>query len=241
MKRILALIALIIMLTFGGYICLKRQVLNKYVFHDEVYEEFLEELSNRTFLKIESQKNDNTEEYITIDKLSVKNEYQNFSKVEEGTNSLIGEKYVLYGEDGNFIASISFGKDYIGKVEMIKSQDIMGKKRWRTDYLNYIGVKDDLDLFNYLITIKNKEYNFFSKIKEIKGDYEIHNILSDYALGNEVVFFTGDLEGYMTKIDAKTREAFIIKDRQSYYIAFTGLDYFNNEKIREVLENLIIE
>ena len=240
MKKSLAVVALVATLLIGGYVFYKRCVVNKYIYENETYNNFVDALDKRSFMKIES-KEPVSDDYISMGKISLKNDFQDFVRVDQGNNSLIGEKYVLYSDSGTFVAGINFGRDYLGKVEMIKSQDIVGKKTWRTAYLKELGIKSDLELLEYVISIKDKKYNFFNSIREIKGDYEIKRILSSYALGDEVTIFTGDLDGYMTSINDKTREAFVFKNGVGYYITFMGLDYFNNDRIKDVLENLVIK
>ncbi len=238
-KKLFYVLVLILLVVFVGY---KLVILNNYKISRVMtssYKDFLDGLKNKKTISLESKEMTGEAEYVQIDGLHIKNDFPGY-KVSVQENEVVDQKNILIeNEAGDRSAVIRFGLDTSAKVQVIKSQDEKGN--FRTKYLEKKKIEDDLDLFEYLLKIKDKKYNIFTSTKTIKGDYYIHQVMSSYMLGSDVIYFEGDKKGYMTNLEDLGWEAFLFKDGRSYYITFWGADYFSEEKIIEILENALLD
>ncbi len=238
-KTVLFIVVLFVML-LCGFIGYKTYLLSKYkIYKDDNYLRFIEGLVNHDVITIKSNGKQDNVEYISSDGISLKNDYSDFTHVNEDITMF--KMYVLYDEKKNFISCISFGEDKNEKVELIKSTDVVDSKVINK-FLEKNNITNDMELLDYLIRTKDEKNNIFTSAAEIKCTYVIHYIMDSFASGSPVTYFEGDITGYMTKVSDKAKEVFVFKDKdgQGYYITFMGLDYFTDERILDVLENLVI-
>lgn len=239
-KKLFLVIGILLITLIGGFIGYKMYLLSKYeIYKDVRYTNFLEGLVNHDTVTIKSSGKQDNVDYISSDGISLKNDYSDFIK--ENTESLSYEMYSLSDKDQNVISYISFGEDRYEKIELIKDTDMV-KSKVINKFLEKNNITNDMELLDYLIRTKDEKNNIFTSAEKIKCTYVIHFIMSCYALGNPVTYFDGDIVGYMTRVDDKTKEAFVFKDKdgQGYFITFIGLNYFTDERILDVLENLVI-
>jgi len=240
-KKLFLVIGILLIMLIGGFIGYKSYLLFKYKVNkdEEGYKDFIEGLNNHNTVTVKSNGKQDETEYISTGGISIKNDFSGF--IEHSENIPLTKRYVLYDENKKVIAFIMFGVNNYDKVEFIKETDLIDKNV-SDKFFKKKDITNDIELFNYLVETKDKKLNIFSSIEEIKSTYVIYNVLSSYGMRKPMTYFEGDIVGYMSKYDDKTKEVHILGDNneQSYYITFYGLDYFTDERILEVLENLVI-
>lgn len=180
----------------------------------------------------------NNTDYFKVNNVMIKNDFEQFEKVDEKIDS-----YILYDDDNKVKAGIKF-LEYVPFVEGLLDVDIFGMNNTKIsedDIENFMkkhNFKDDFDFIEYLSSIKDENVTFFTSIEKRKdlyiGQFLMNNILVDGAYRK----IDGDYDGYYVEIDANTVEANIVVGGKKYIITFSNRDYFTEKYIDELISTL---
>ena len=108
-----------------------------------------------------------------------------------------------------------------------------------SNHLKY-NIDNDVDLIKFIRNRKKKDCSFITPVTSIKENYFFNYIETVLPDLDTITYLEGDLEGYMFETD-NYKQACIIKDDKLYCITFYKLNYFDDEKIQDILNSLIIE
>ena len=181
-------------------------------------------------------------------KIKVKNYFADFEKGDMDSNY---EYYMLYNEDNKVSAAIMFGQfdTQLTNIDKIDKDSPYYEFNYfplyisnflRNTYLKKYDIKNDIDLIKYIRNTKKIDCNIFTPVVVLKENYFFNYIETVLPDLNNITYLEGDLEGYMFETDTY-KQACIIKNNKLYCITFYKLDYFDDEKIRDILNSLIIE
>ena len=111
----------------------------------------------------------------------------------------------------------------------------------RNHSLEKHNIKNDVDLIKYIRSRKKKEVNVFTPSMVIKEDY-LFNFLEASVYNNidNITYLENEKIGYILNYDTY-KEANIIVDDTIYNIVFVNLNYFDNNKISNILDTLRIK
>ncbi len=215
---------------------------------------FLKKYEDAKVLKIESYSTDKRKEtdYFSNKsdqyKIKVKNYFNDFEIGDSDTNY---EYYMLYNDDGKIKAAFMFGQfetqlynidrfDKDSQYYEFNFFPLYISSMLRNHYLDKYNIKNDVDLIKYIRERKKIECNFLSSITTIKENYFFNYIETVLPDLDKITYLEGDYEGYMFESDSY-KQACIIKDDKLYCLTFYKLEYFDDEKISDILNSVIIE
>ena len=215
---------------------------------------FLKKYEDAKVLKIESYSTDKRKEtdYFSNKsdqyKIKVKNYFNDFEIGDSDTNY---EYYMLYNDDGKIKAAFMFGQfetqlynidrfDKDSQYYEFNFFPLYISSMLRNHYLDKYNIKNDVDLIKYIRERKKIECNFLSSITTIKENYFFNYIETVLPDLDNITYLEGDYEGYMFESDSY-KQACIIKDDKLYCLTFYKLEYFDDEKISDILNSVIIE
>jgi len=150
---------------------------------------------------------------------------KNIFKKENENNTVIG-----FYEDSSYLENI---KKMLNEIDDVKH-----------DYQNIFNkydITDDLKLYSFLTNYDMSKVSVFTPISKIIEKKVVGQILELYPFSNyKVTIIDGDLNGYILDNGNASRSALIKYNDKNYIIMFINKDYFNNEKIIEILSTLKI-
>ncbi len=195
----------------------------------------------------------NEEEYLTFQNMKIKNDFKNFIQINDNiTNDTL--KLSLRSDDlSSSITTDSFmmgkGETYIKYLKsnpLLFSNDYENSKKFintnLTKFLDKNNIKNDYDLFNYLINKDNFNNNIFTSLTDIQDKYALAYLTSIIIPKIEkITYLKGDYNGYLFKINQNLYEVSIQTDNDTRYIfTFIGSNYFNKNKIKELIQTIVI-
>ena len=180
--------------------------------------------------------------------MKVKNYFNDFEAGDFDTNY---EYYMLYDDNNQVEAAFMMGQfdTQLSSINSLDRNSLYYEFNYfplyistflRNRFLKKYDINDDVDLIKYIRSRKKINCDFFTPITSIKENYFynfIETVLPDL---DKVTYIEGDLHGYMYEADSY-KQACIIKDDKMYCLTFSKLDYFDDEKIKDILESLVIE
>ena len=194
------------------------------------------------------------EEYLIFNNIKIKNVFEKFKENDNRNDIDDYIEYLLYDDDNKLIASFGLGKLDFTWIGQFSGE---GKQLYETDFkyfnevdraniLNKNNIKNDIDLIKYLAENKDNRYNIFSSMKKMKENYAIkyfsYNIL---PILESYTLIEGDYIGYginYTSTSSKIREFSILHSNEKYLFTFMWKDdYFNDEKIKDLLATIVID
>lgn len=194
-----------------------------------------------------------TEDYLSFKNIKVKNEFSNFKKL-ENQYSEDTIKYVLHDENNNVKASFWMGTtvSYIDTFRNDSSIFFTYGKRITNDTLIEIldenKVTNDIQLLNYLVSMKNVKNNIFTSVKAMKKNYAIQFMVAAMMPQIEsVTMIDGDYTGFIYNMKqqgslSNVYEARIISDNKVYFFTFLSKDdYFSKQDINRILNSVEFE
>ena len=181
-------------------------------------------------------------------KIKIKNY---FDKFEQGEYDNDYEYYMLYNEDDKVEAAFMMGKTNT-QIENIKNGykdtpyyefnyfPLYISKYSRIRFLSKHKINDDVALIKYLRQRKKIDPTFTTPLLSIKENYFFNYIEASQTNLESVTYIEGDYYGYIKEYE-NNKQVIIIKDDNAYYLTFYNLSYFSEEKIKDILESLLIE
>lgn len=197
------------------------------------------------------EQQENTDYYVAKTSeytMKIKNELEGF---EEGDHDVNYEYHLLYDEDNTIKAAFMMGK-FETQIHAIKNYDessyyyefnrfpLYISNVLREYYLDKNEIKDDVDLIKYIREREKIHCNFLTPIITIKENFFFNFVENNLPEVDNITYIEGDLKGYMYETDT-FKQACIIKDDKLYCLTFYKLDYFTDEKIKDILSSLVIE
>lgn len=242
MKKIFIIIAFIFSLSAAIFLIYFVNLNSKYklTFTDDYYT-IISGLKNKERLNIEHKETD--KELFTYKDLSMENIFKNFKKDErEELKDL--ERYLLTDDEDNTVAifNIAYENTYLNWSKTSASIYGIEDKTFQSidpKVVESLNLKNDLELFDYLIALPDKK-KFIEK-KEIKeADYYLATYC-DIVIPrvNELKTIEGDYSGYILGLD-DIYEVSIFDDDKRYILSFYG-EYFNLDMIQNLISTITIK
>ena len=239
----LKLILKILLLCLGFYIGYKFYFLYKYRVSSKTinnYDEFINLISDTDTINIDVKILENVD-YLKFNNMKIKNEWSNtLELIKDNTYS---HKYIQYDEDKN----IKFSIELSGPEQNIIDTFIKDSKNANDGvynrYYKQNEVSDLISLLKYLAKNNNNESNIFTNSIKIEWIYTMYALpASIFEHATKIKFIEGSYKGILCEYESNNQITVIInKDSKSYGIQFYGLDYFTEERIKSILETLVIE
>lgn len=251
MKRIIIIITTVFMLVLmGAYLAFKLYKMDYYSLDNlKNYKEYYKSLYIKDTINVKYNEIPNEEQLVFKD-FSIRNDFQNFIRLGEPHSTEDYEKYVLYDENNNGIASIWFAtgyslvESYKEEVIVFNSEEIRYEQMAFKEFFKEKDIVDDFDLFNYLIKSKDKSNTIFDSIEEMKSNYILHYLFSMGFSYDGITLIEGDLKGYMKEYkigDNTIVEVDLYSGDDIYGITFFYNEYFTDEYIKELLNTIEIK
>lgn len=212
----------------------------------ENYQNFIDSLYIKETINIkhnELSQND----YLEFKAMKIKNEFQEFKKLEYPQSTEDSLKLVLDKKDSkNKIAFWMSETDTY--VELLKTDKTLfgtGDNRITngnlTDVLKKNNITNDIELFQFLEKQKSVKNNIFTSIKQMKENYALQFMVSVCLPTIEnITLIDGDYQGYIFNMK-NMKEVSILKNNKRYVFMFMDTTYFTDEKIKDLLSTLVIE
>ena len=190
------------------------------------------------------KKNLTDNDYLELfDSIKIKNEFKDFEK-QEKVKSTISETYILYDKNNKSKATMKIGitTTYVDKLvtELKTYAENINTKEMKK-YLEKNNIKDDKKLFEFINNKSIKKINIFTKISDMKENYILKALKTNVLPSlNSITFITGDYDGYILNLNSDMKEIHIYYNDRIYYFLFMKLGYFTDDKIKDLLETVII-
>ena len=236
-KKGLLVFLVVLVLLIGVYFAYKLYLISYY--SDKSLNFSFKEISDaykiENAIKINSKKL-TEKDYLQFKEVKIKNDFKNFNK-EEQDNSV-----VYTNKEKNSQITISINSTYLDFYYLVES-DLEGVDNKNTnfqdriDYLKKNNITNDLELFDFLAS-DNYKKNIFTSIKDLKGNYATY-LVAQIMVPQEITSISGDLNGYIREKD-NIKEINILKNNKRYMFMLIG-DYFNEDKIIDLLNTIVIE
>ena len=109
------------------------------------------------------------------------------------------------------------------------------------ELFNEKGIVDDVTLFKYIIELEKEEINVLTNAEEMKENYSLKKGIAELInTFEDITFIDGDLYGFILEME-NTREVHLLEEDKMYTLSFVNDEYWNDEKIYEILDTLVIE
>ncbi len=111
----------------------------------------------------------------------------------------------------------------------------------RNHCLDKHNIKNDVDLIKYIRKRKKKEVSIFTPSTIIKEDYLFNFIeASIYNNIDNITYLENEKNGYILEFNTY-KDAKVIVNDKLYNIVFVNLDYFNDDRIYNILSTMNIK
>lgn len=181
-------------------------------------------------------------------KIKVKNYFDGF---ELGDADYNYEYYMLYDDENKVSAAIMLGQfdTQLTNIDKLDKDSPYYEFNYfplyisnflRDRYLEKYDIKNDVDLIKFIRSRKKINCSFITPITTLKENYFFNYIETVLPDLDNITYIEGDLEGYIFEADSY-KQACIIKNDKLYCLTFIKLDYFDDEKIQDILNSVIIE
>ncbi len=249
-KKKMFLIITVVLLIVGVYFGYK--IFNLYYYNlnsitVEQYEGLINGLSTKNIMTIKTNTLPDAE-YLSHNNIKVKNDFENFKKLDNSNSTDDFVKYVLYDDDDKVISSFWMGTTdmYIDMFEADVTIYGADDKQFKNiDFKKFFeknNITNDIELFKFLVKNKDVENNIFTSVNAIKNKYSIQ-LLSTIALPkmDSLTLINGDYTGYIFNLGSTLKEVSLLKHNKRYIFTFIGLDYFTDDDINEILNSVVID
>ena len=201
-----------------------------------------------SYSKDEKKKIDYFSNKSDLYKMKVKNYFNDFEAGDYDSNY---EYYMLYDEDENIEAIFMMGMfdTNYSKIFLYNSDSIFYEFNYfplyisyylRDNYLKKYNINNEIDLIKYVRKRKKSDCNFFTPISKIKENYFFNFVENSFPDLSNITYIEGDFNGYIYEVN-DYKQACILKDDKLYCLTFYKLNYFDDDKIIDILKSLEIE
>jgi len=110
--------------------------------------------------------------------------------------------------------------------------------------LNNYGIKNNVDLFEYIFDHYNNDINIFTKRDDMRILYLVKIFANTIIPVSNIFIIDGDYSGYMYIVNNNYYEVNLIYNEKTYIFAFKNdknREYFNLENIKEFISNVTFD
>lgn len=112
----------------------------------------------------------------------------------------------------------------------------------KKSFFKKFNIEDEVDLVKYIRTRDKKTSNFLTPIYTVKERYFFYLIENNLPnINSSFKFIDGDYKGYLYKTYNMIYFVFDNGNGEIRFLTLYNLDYFNDQKVNEILNNLIIK
>ena len=112
----------------------------------------------------------------------------------------------------------------------------------KKSYFNKYDIEDEVDLIKYIRTREKKTSNLFTPIYTIKERYFFYLIENNIPnINSSFKYIEGTYKGYVYRTYNMVYYVFDVGNGEIRFLTLYNLDYFTDEKINEILSNLVIK
>ena len=230
---ILASLVLALMLCYGGY---KLLLVNEYNLSEKeskLYDTNLKGLVDKKKLTINRRVIDDSKYY------SYKNiKFENIFGGISIDNELTNEDAYWFNVDNT---KFRFGKDKFCYIDVHGfSYAYVDEELDVSDYYKKKDIDSNLELIDFLVS--NPTSKITDSVYDMKCLYSIKLGLADVLKGyKDLYILDGDITGYIVTTSVDTIEVHFEFDDKDYGFSLFDADYFTVDKIKNILETLVIE
>lgn len=192
----------------------------------DAYKENKDIVKNFEVKEIKNIKSVDAEDYININGLNIRNDFEDFSKISNGYK-LNDNTYFMINIDDSMI-------DYL------KNSTLKKDKKGFVKFLQKNNIESDIELYCFLNKYGNATSNIFNSFSRIKSNYYVQYIVS--IMGNYINSLTeinGDLSGYIMHCENNDIVVLNLKNK-TYYLNFRNTEYFDLDYIYELISTIQI-
>jgi len=256
-KYIILIVVILLLLLIVGFLGYKIYYANYYdLSHIENFEKYKENFVINDEIFTLTTTNLQEKEYFKYKNMKMKNIFEEYeSKFDsdefEFPHDYDSIWYVLKDKDlDKQIAAVGLAigptildgykvENYVFGDSRVEKTENMSK------VFDKYNITNDIELLKYIEKTKNDKNSIFESVEDMKNFYSIHllNVIA-YSNVKDITLIDGDYEGYIIKYNmggVTMVECNIIKDGKRYGITFNNSTYYTDEKIRELLNTLVIE
>lgn len=231
-KNIILYVTIGFIFLIGAYLTYKTYIINKYSFNDEIKLDI--SLKEPWKIEVKTLKD---KEYFKLGEVRIRNEFKKFKR-DENKNS-----YSLKDKEGNQTANISYFK-YVTYTDGLTTNLIINgstdqDQKVIEEFMEKHEFKDDTEFIKYLLEYEQKKQNLFANTKMIKDGYVAEYLKNNILEDGNIYILEGDYKGYVIE-DEEKFEANILDENTKHIITFKGKDYFDKEKVMELLSTIDI-
>lgn len=149
--------------------------------------------------------------------------------------------YLYLGKDDNLITKIN-DYDETSIFYSLNHFPVYISDFAKKSYFKKHDIKDEIDLVKYIRTREKKTSNFFTSIYTIKERYFFYLIENNLPnINSSFKFIDGTYKGYVMKTYNMVYYVFDIGNGEIRYLTLYNLNYFDDNKVNEIINNLIIK
>lgn len=212
------------------------------------YNEIINGLKNQNEMII-YKKTINDDEYITLNEIKIRNDFNNYTFI-QSDNNFEGNKFYLYDNENNIKTSFwvsnlntlieTFTNDELDFFGNIKENKFNNADR--KYFLLKNDINNDIDFLNYIMNNYYIKNNLFTSTRNIKENYALNSYIKVILQKmNSLTIIKGDYEGYIFNYQDNLREVNILKNNKRYVFTFIGSDITNDNYIKDILSTLEIQ
>lgn len=149
--------------------------------------------------------------------------------------------YLYLGKNDNLITKIN-DYDETSIFYSLNHFPVYLSDLTKKSFFNKHDIKDEVDLVKYIRTRDKKTSNFFTPIYTIKERYFFYLIENNLPnINSSFQFIDGTYKGYVYKTYNMVYYVFDLGNGEIRFLTLYNLNYFDENKVKEILNNLIIK
>ena len=149
--------------------------------------------------------------------------------------------YLYLGKNDNLITKIN-DYDETSIFYSLNHFPVYISDLTKKSYFKKHDIEDEVDLVKYIRTREKKTSDFFTSIYTIKERYFFYLIENNLPnINSSFHFIDGTYRGYVYKTFNMIYYVFDMGNGEIRFLTLYNLNYFNDNKVKEILNNLIIK
>ena len=223
---IMCLVGLIIMI--GGYITYKIYNINYYHITFETIDVSFDIKEDKVI-----NKKDYNGKYIIHNNIKIPNYFDDYEVIKDG-NAIV---YIYKSNENRkfWLLNTNIQAPVKCLESIILIDNPIGKKT-----LEKNNIKSNIELIKYLENYESSKRTIFTSLDKMLEDEAIYKFMAYYHF-DDVTIFTGNVNGYITKINDFCKNVHIFNNDIASTITFCDNSYFTNEYIYDLLSKIEID
>ncbi len=149
--------------------------------------------------------------------------------------------YLYLGKNDNLISKIN-DYDETSIFNSLNHFPVYLSDLSKKSFLKKHDIEDEVDLVKYIRTREKKTSNFFNSIYTIKERYFFYLIENNLPnINSSFKFIDGTYKGYVYKTYNMAYYVFDMGNGENRFLTLYNLDYFDDNKINEIISNLMVK